>query len=117
MKQSISDLIGQTVQHKVFGNCLVLEVVDAENGKFTGKVLQDDVVKKFIFSAQFFKNVESYLTVDVVYKKPHDKTKKYKELDSKKFRNHPFVKAIDNREAKYSNTENRTVYDADEEEE
>ena len=99
MSKKISDLIGSVINHKKYGECLVMEVTDVENYKFRAKILSTNEVKPFVFSTQFF-TVEGKVksaNVQPMYK-PKEK-RQYKPVDYNKYRNHPLVKEIDRRES------------------
>ncbi len=99
MRKGLTDLIGQKIEHKIFGECEIVEIDDISQGKFTGKVLGENTLKKFIFSSQYFNNVDEYETVQVKVKRKST-PRKYKEVDYSKYRNHPLVKEIEKKERK-----------------
>ena len=94
MKKSLQDLIGHKIEHVIFGDCEVIEVVNLEEGKFLGKIVNENVIKTLIFSKNYYKNIEDYESIELpIYRKRQKRV--YRQVDSTKFRNHPFVKAID----------------------
>ena len=94
MKKGLSELVGHVIEHNVFGECEVLEINDLAEGKFTGRILKDDSIKKLIFCKNYFKNIEDYEYIDMpVYVKTEKR--KFKDPDLSKHRNHPLVKSID----------------------
>ena len=100
MRKGLKDLVGHTIEHKVFGNCEVLEIINEKEGKFIGKVERDNAVKKLVFSAQYFVGLDEFKTVKIEVKKPVEQKREYKKVDLSKYRNHPLVKEIDRKEAK-----------------
>lgn len=101
MKKRLNDLMGCTIEHKFFGSCKIVEINDVECGKITVEVLKDNVLKKVIFSSQYFNDLDDYNTIQVTVKKPKNPLRKYKEVDYRKHRNHPLVKEIERREMGY----------------
>lgn len=100
-KRDLSNLVGQVIEHKKLGPCEVLEIVSKDEGKFIGRVVATEEVKKLIFSSQFFNNVDEYLTVNVKVAKKVEPSRVHKKVDLDKYRNHPLVKKIDQQEAGY----------------
>ncbi len=97
--KSIKELLNQKVEHKSLGLVEVVEIIDGEEGKFIGR-LQTGEVKKFILNPRFFNNVQDYQTKEIKVVKKIDKTRKYKKVDLDKYRKHPLVKEIDDKENK-----------------
>lgn len=97
--KNINDLLNCEVEHKSLGIVEVMEIVDAETGKFVGRLKLTGEVKKFILSTRFFNHVEDYHIKEVkVNKKVTKRT--YKKVDLNKYRSHPLVKEIDAKENK-----------------
>lgn len=100
-KRDIINLVGQVIDHKKLGLCEVLEIANKDEGKFVGKVIATGEIKKFVFSDQFFNNVEDYQTVNVKVAKKVEPSRVHKKVDMDKYRNHPLVKKIDQLESGY----------------
>jgi len=100
-KRDLTNLLGQEIDHKKLGLCEVLEITNKDEGKFVGRVTSTGEVKKFVFSNQFFNNVEEYMTVNVKVAKKVEPSRVHKKVDLDKYRNHPLVKKIDQQEAGY----------------
>lgn len=99
MKKDLNNLVGEIVVHKKFGKCEVTKVINGEEGKIMCRVLESGDSKTLVFSKQFFNNVSDYETKNIELKPI--KKQKHKEVDYKKYRNHPLVKEIDRREFGY----------------
>jgi hypothetical protein len=113
MKKDLSNLVGEIVQHKKFGSCEVIKVVNGEEGKIMCKILDSGESKTLVFSKQFFNNVSDYETKNIELKPI--KKQKHKEVNYLKYRNHPLVKEIDRKEFGYKAPV--MVADSDDEEE
>lgn len=100
-KRPVSEAIGQTVAHKRLGPCLVHSIVAEQEGKVKVKVLDSNEEKVLIFSPQFFEDIEDYDTVQVAIKPKRPKKRVHREVDMKKYRNHPLVKEIEAKEKGY----------------
>jgi len=99
--KTFNDFIGGVLSHKVYGDVVVLEVTSPTEGKFIGKIMSTNEIKKFIFSKNYFKCSKEKITwYDVPVKTPY-KAQRKKEVDYNKIRNHPLVKKIDQIEAGY----------------
>ncbi|QMS85416.1 hypothetical protein [Candidatus Xianfuyuplasma coldseepsis] len=101
IKRGLYDLLGKTIEHKKFGLCEVLEVVQPDEGKFIGKIVDTNETKKFVFSTQFFNNINDFETVNVKVAKKATPSRVHKKVDLDKYRNHPLVKKIDQQEGGY----------------
>lgn len=99
MKKALNDLMGEIVKHKKFGRCEVIKVISGDEGKIMCKILESGDIKTLVFSKQFFNNVSDYETKNIELKAI--KKQKHKEIDYKKYRNHPLVKEIDRKEFGY----------------
>lgn len=108
IKRGLHDLLGKTIEHRKFGLCQVLEVVQPEEGKFIGKIIDTNDIKKFVFSTQFFLNIDDFETVHVKVAKKATPSRVHKKVDLDKYRNHPLVKKIDQQEGGYRT---RHLYD------
>ena len=85
MKKSLHDLVGQRVEHIIFGECEIVEVTNIDEGKFIGKILKDNSTKKLIFSRNYYRDIEDYESIDLpVYVKKKKRT--YSEPDPSKYR-------------------------------
>jgi len=107
-KKGLNELIGVVLEHKTLGPCEVVEVHNAAEGKFTGKVVATGEMKRLVFASQFFLNVDEYDTVEVKVQKKNNQQRVHKKVDLDKYRNHPLVKQIDKQEAGYRP---RSLYD------
>ena len=108
LNKCLQELVGHKIEHVVFGDCEVVEVISLEEGKFLGKILNDNVMKTLIFSKNYYKNIDDFESVELPTYQRRQK-REYKQVDPTKFRNHPFVKAIDWKIAK----ERQKIFDHD----
>lgn len=99
MKKELNNLVGEIVKHKKFGRCEVVRVLNGEEGKIICKILDSGETKTLVFSKQFFMNISSYETKDILIKAKRKQL--HKEVDYKKYRNHPLIKEIDRKEFGY----------------
>ena len=99
-RTSLVNLKGTIIEHKVFGPCEIVDITSPDEGKFLGKVIKTNESKKFIFSNQFFRNIEEFETVEVEVKRTISRKRPKRKVDLSKYRNHPLVKEIDGKEAK-----------------
>ena len=76
----------------------MIKVLDCKEGKLLCKVLNTGQAKKLIFSAQYFDDVSEYKTIKTHLIIKDIKTQIHREVNYKKYREHPLVKDIDRRE-------------------
>lgn len=98
-KRDIVEVEGSTLTHKKLGLCEVLKVIDYKEGTLSCKVLETGLTKTLIFDSKYFENVSDFQTVKLNIVNKPSKNKVHKEVNYKKYRDHPFVKEIDRREA------------------
>lgn len=108
-RTSVNNLKGTVINHKVFGPCEIIDITNAEEGKFVGKVQETNELKKFIFSTQFFLDIEDYDTVEYIVKSSRRNARAYKKADLSKYRNHPLVKEVENKENKKNNLDDYDI--------
>ena len=114
MKKRINDLVGEIVKHKKFGRCEVLKIVNDDQGKIVCKVIETGEIKTLVFCKQFFDEVSKFETKEITIKVA--KKQIHKEVDYKKYRDHPLIKEIDRKESGYL-FESRRIDDEDNDDE
>jgi hypothetical protein len=108
-RTSVNELLGATIRHKVFGPCEIVDITNADEGKFVGKVKETNELKKFIFSKQFFVDIDNYDTVEFVVKSNARRTRAYRKADLSKYRNHPLVKELEKKETRKNNLDDYDI--------
>ena len=100
-KREIATLLNTMVEHKHFGQCKVIDIIDQVSGKIVIELAKSKEIKKVVFSKQYFYCIDDYKTVDHEIKNTISKKRVYKKTDVKKYRNHPLVQEINRKEDVY----------------